>query len=336
MFRSFLNISRIVSLHRSAVAVRSCSQHKSKYVANLFDESFEYFHKNPNYTIYNPNDRNLYEFDEETRGLTPSNILNQSGKSIQWTDLPADCTHADLISALKSVCDYCHETETSLSSEQFDTFVDEMARQLPKFTSNETICALQVFAQFKMDHRPYGTRNFAELMIGLDQASTINAAGWDINQVLYAGSIWCSISTAKKTFFAKFLGRHFNRFAKLMTPGQIAQSMLYLNSLRRHVDDIRKFENVFDRNIEGMTPMELSIICRNFVRLDSTLEKPELREKLFKFLLERDLDELNDAMLRNILCVSYDNISVLSMNLMAVDLILGSANIGKEGKCEPD
>lgn len=309
MFRSFLNISRIVSLHRSAIVVRSYSQHTLKHVSNLFDTSFEYFHKNPKYTIYNPNDRNLYEFDAETRGLTPSNILNNTEKSIPWTDLAADCTHADLISALKNVCDYCCETKTSLSSEQFDSFVDEMATQLPKFTSNETICALQLFAQLEMDNRSYGTRNFAELIIGLDQASTINAAEWDINQVLYAGSIWCTIPAARKTFFAKFLGRHFNKFAKLMTPEQLAQSICYLHTLKRPVDDVRSFENVFERNIEVMTPIELSIVCQNFVRMDATLEKPELREKLFKFLMERDLNELRDMMLRNILCVSYDIIS---------------------------
>lgn len=216
-----------------------------------------------------------------------------------------NCSNVDLILTLKDVCNFCVETNTSLESEQFDAFVDELASRLPKFTSNEAVCALQIFGRIPMVHRPTEKRNFAELMIGLDQACTINAADWTIDQVLYVGSIWCTIPMAKKTYYSRYLGRHFNKYAKLMTTKQLAEAMCYTNTLKRPIDDIRKFENVFDANIEAMTPIELVIVCRLFYRVEKRLEKPELRKKLFAYVLERDLDEVNDFSLTNILYVSF-------------------------------
>lgn len=305
MFRSILKFSRLVRLHRRPAIVCNYSMHiEQPEKVRLIDLASKYFHENPKYTIYNKTDQNLYEFDAETRALTPSNNL-ASIKSIPWTNLPVDCTNADLISALKSVCDYCIETNTSFSSEQFDSFTDALAKRLPTFTSNETICALQIFARIPSVWRPFETRNFAEIIIGLDSACCINAAKWNIEQVLFAGSIWCRMPMAKKTFYARFLGRHFNKYAKLMTHEQVAQAMCYLNTLKRPMDDIRKFENIFDEHIEAMAPLELAIVCRCFMRMDTTLEKPELRKKLMTYLLERDLSELDDMLLSNILFVGF-------------------------------
>lgn len=274
---------------------------------NLFDHTLKYLHENPKCKTFDLLDQKLYEFDAESRALTASNIL-KNAKSIPWTDFPVECNNIDLILTLKNVRDFCLETNTSFSSEQFDSFVDEMAKRLPQFTSNETICALQIFARIPTDghKRPNEMRNVAEIFIGLDQACTINANEWDIDQVLYAGSIWCTIRMAKKTFYARYLGRHFEKYAKLMTLDQLVQAMCYLDTMKRPIDDIRKFENVFDENIEAMSPMELSIFCKNFMRFDTALAKPELRDKLLKFLLERDLNELNDMMLVYILHVCFD------------------------------
>lgn len=304
MFRSILKFSRLTLVHRRPGIVCNYSIRRVENVPNLFEVSQEYFRKNPRYTIYLSTDPNVYEFDTETRGLTPSNILAEA-TSCSWTNLPVDCTNADLISILKNVAEFCSETGVSFSSEQFDSFVDELAKRLPTFTENETICALQIFGRIPMEMRPLQTRNFAEIMIGLDQACCINAAEWNIDQVLFAGSVWCTIGTAKKTFYARFLGRHFNKYAKLMTVQQITLAMCYLNTLKRPMDDIRKFENVFEENIEAMTPLELSIICRCFMRLETRVAKPELRDKFLKYVLERDLDDLSDLLLSNILYVSF-------------------------------
>lgn len=303
MFRSIVNTSRIVSRRPAIVCYYSNQVQRLVKRSTLSDAVGDYFHKSPKYKTFQPADKNLYEFDAESRRLAPSNIL-ANAKSISWTNLPANCTNADLILTLKNVGDYCQETKTSLSSEQFDAFVDELVKRLPTFTANETICALQIFARIPMEIRPLETRNFAELIIGLDQATTINAAQWDIDQVLFTGSVWITIPSAKKTFYARFLGRHLNKCAKLMTIEQIAQAMCYLNTMKRPMDNVRSFENIFDEKIEAMTALELSIVCRNFVRLDMSLAKPELHKKLLNYVLAHDLDELNDLLLFNILYVS--------------------------------
>lgn len=304
MFRSISKLSRLVSLHRPSAIVWNYSRFAQPLdrTPNLFDNTIEYFNKSPRYTVFNPTEENLLEFDAETRELTPSNILTNA-KSISWKDSPVDASNADLILTLKNVCEHCRETNTSLCSEEFDAFVDAISTRMPKFTSNEALCALQIFSRIPFVQRPFACRNFAEIMIGLDQATTINATEWDIKQLLYVGSVWCTIPMAKNTFYARYLGRHFNKYAKYMTVEQMAQAMCYLNTLKRPIDDIRKFENVFDQNIDKMTMQELAIVCRNFMRFDNSLEKPALRKRFFEKVLEGDLDELIDSMLANVLFV---------------------------------
>lgn len=311
MFHLITKVKRLFHLtHKGCVnyskAISPISQHKLSQKYTYFVDEIKYFEENEKYTIFDINNKNLYQFDDLSGAVIVSNVFQMPSHS-NWKNSSINCSNEELIKCFQNVLTYCIDENISLSSEDFDKFLDKLTHQLNQFSTNELICALQIFAKLQLllkDRFPNKIRNYAELFIAFDQACTIKANDWNINQLLYVCSIWCRIGNARKSFLAKFFGRLFDRKAKTMNAQQVAESIFYMLHLDRQIEDIRKFENIFYKNIDSMTMEELSILCRHFVQIDAKIEKPELRRKMFEILQNHDFNQFNETLLISILLIT--------------------------------
>lgn len=260
----------------------------------------------PKYQTFKSKENRIYQFDEETKSIANSDVL-KGIQSLHWNDVSQESTNAEILMGFYNLQKYCAATNTELSSEMFDLFVDLLVSRANNFSINELMCALQTFSKFPMDKYSAQKRNYAEIIVALDEESSKKSVPLTLEQVLFLCSIWAEIPKAKKTYFARFAARQFNKYTKAMTAQQLTQALFYLNLLRRPLDDVRDFENVFEDNLDELELKEIAIICTTFMRLDKHFAKPEFRVKFLKTLCNRDLNEfieLEDHSIVSLLWVS--------------------------------
>lgn len=306
MLQHFKTICEQVRLSQHLLIRFSSTQFaKSRNNENLSSLKTYYVHSD-RYNAFQRDSKFLYEFDSETRNLTkwnsPINLQN-----FEWDQPANNFTNDELICTFESLTNHCTANNLSLSNERFDKFVDCFIERLQDFNLNELICGLQIFAKIDMNKHIVKQRNYIELFQAFDQACTIKSIDLLPDQLLFISSIWLEIPCTKQTYIAQLIARLFNRYMKSMTPSEIAQSMFFINCMAKPIDDIRRFENTFEDVMDQMTLEEFATVTWTFVRLDTKMEKQELREKYFNYLERHDLTELDEPELKKILIVNETN-----------------------------
>lgn len=272
----------------------------------------------PRYLAFNHEGSQLYQFDAESKSIADSDLL-QDVQPIPWNDVSEDSTPAEVIAGFQDLWAHCTSTNAHLSSERFDRFVDLFFSKAKDFSINEAMCALQIFARFPLNRKSVQERNYSELLIALDEECTKKAPPLTLEQLFFLNSIWAVVPRVGRTFFAKYAARQFNKFTATMKPEELTQAMFYLNLLKRPLDDIRDFENVFEGKFAELELREIAIICTTFMRLDEHFAKPELRAKFLETLRTRDareFEELEDAFLVSLFWVRK-GLSMLRFKLRA-------------------
>lgn len=286
-----------------------------KYSSESIDREFiiprpkaelEMIRNSSKHLTFRPQENRLYQFDNESKSITDSDVL-KAAQPISWREITPQSTSAEILMGLRNLQEYCTSTKTELTSEQFDGFVDIFVSRAKDFNVNELLCALQIFVRFPMNLFLVKQRNFAEIIIALDEETTKKAIWMTLEQLIFLCGIWAEIPKSK-TFFPKFAARQFNTYNKVMTSQQLTQAILFLNYFKRPIEDIRFFENVFENQLNNLDLKEISIIFSLFMRVNKHIAKPELRSKLLKKLSHQDdkeYNELEDFALVSILWVSF-------------------------------
>lgn len=292
--------------------IRSCGTREAAFSEDGFPIKIQaavvtrnYVFSNPKFQIFKSEKGKLFQFDDETSSLMP-NIIVQLGKPFDWNNIPKKCSNADFLATFEHIRKHCIEKNVSLESKEFDAFVDRFAEQLPHFKLNEVWTAVQIFAKFSTDNDTYHKRNYAEIWIALDETSVIKANGLKLNQWIFLGSIWTAIPGGKRALFVKLTGRMMNKRFKSMSSVELVQAIFFMNQNKCPLDNVRNLENIFEANLDQMTLQDVSIVCHTFCRLEKGFMKPELRQKLYEYLLSRSDDELErceDAFLISIFTV---------------------------------
>lgn len=265
-----------------------------------------YYTDSDRYKTFQRNTKLVYQFDGETKNLTTWPIENVKGE-IEWNQSTANYSNVELISALECLLNHCIANNILLSEPQFDQFIDGFTGRLEGFSINEIIHALQIFTRFITDGNELRQRNYIELFQALDQACTIRSVDLLPKQLLFISSIWLVLPSSKRTFFTQLVCRLFEQYMKNMTPSQVGQALFYINHMKRPIEDIRKFENIFEKVIDDMTLEEFVTVLTTFTRLDTRIEKQELIDKYFEYLGKQDLNRLSDPDLSIVLAVNISS-----------------------------
>lgn len=270
------------------------------------DPDYEFFNQNTKYNVFDRQSDKFYQFDHETRSILRDKLFLSAKRNIHWTNIPSDCTNSELIQTFADIVDYCKATKTSLTTQQFDEFVDRFVAQSVQFTSNDVILSLQLLNRYPM--RTYSTtrRNLMELFIALDQMCVSKSQSWNLDQMLFVCSIWHNIPQAALSQFASQFNRVVLLCLDVMTKSQWIQALYLMRCLGCTFEeyDSSMIEVHFERFLDEMTVGEASIVCGIFKYLDRALKNTKLKLKIFDFLQKSDADTLNDSLLSNILWVS--------------------------------
>lgn len=261
------------------------------------------FVQSDRYTVFNRDSPEWYQIDEETKKLITFDPPKVK-ETVSWDREQLNSSNDHLIYRFESLLNHCSANGISLSETEFNEFVDDFIERLPAFNLNQLILALQIFAKSSIEPKIVRQPNYIELFHAFDQACTIKSVDLLPKHLLFISSIWLKIPNAKLTFFTRLMNRLFNRYMKNMTAPEVVQAVHYLNSMSQRFEDIRAFENVFENIIDDLTLEEFSSILQTFVRLNTKLEKQEMRDKFFDYLSKQDLNPLSDGSLVRILIVS--------------------------------
>lgn len=261
-----------------------------------------YFLDSGRHSMFRKDSTCVYQFDDETRNLMTWKSSNFP-QNIEWNQPINNYNNHELISAFESFLNYSHKNVIPLCDTQFDEFIDTFCARLQKFDVNELMRALQIFARYSLDKFQLRQRNYIDLFHAFDQAFTIQSQDLLPNQLLFISSIWMFIPSSKKTWTSTLIARQFNRYMRNMSAPEMAQALYYINCMTQPIEDIRAFENVFEKTIDDMTVEEFSTVLWTFIRLETKIEKQELRDKFFNYLEKQDLTHLPESQLTKILIV---------------------------------
>lgn len=293
--RNFLikhSLARFYSVKNSKVSTIN----EREYLRN-------YYINSGRHNVFSRESTLVYQFDDETRKLTtwkcPTSLQN-----IEWDQSVTCYNNIEMICAFESLLNYSLENNIPLSDEKFDGFVDDFTKRLQEFSLNELIQALQIFVRFPLNKLQMRERNYIELFHAFDQACTIKSQDLLPEQLLFIGSIWFYLAGSKKTWTAALLGRLFIRYMKNMSAPEMAQALYYINCMTQPIEEMRALENIFEKNIDDMTIQEVSTVLWTFIRLDTKIEKQELRDKFWAYLEKQDLSQLCESQLTKVLIVS--------------------------------
>lgn len=257
--------------------------------------------QNKRYEVFSPSATNIFEYDEESKRLVKWE-KSPSSPIIDWQHLPADDSRTECyVDAFRTMLSYSKAEQIPLTNECFDQFIDRFIVQMSRFSANQLLRAVQMFAQAKPTRELMVQRNYVELHRAFDRQSTIQLANLHINQCLFLCSIWLEITFHRKTHFAVCVSRLFNRRFPSMTVSELALAAYYLTRLSRPVDEIRELENHFDKAIDEMTIVDIAMMAWAFERNEAKIENMKLRDKLFTHLAKFEASQF-DANMMHKLC----------------------------------
>ncbi|XP_031634971.1 uncharacterized protein LOC116348199 [Contarinia nasturtii] len=296
MFRiiSKLNFQRCLAIQRMAQFCSVKNEHPD--VAEQLQRVSNYYRESDRHNMFKRNSGFVYKFDNETRNLVQCPIDDQN--------IELDDINDKLIHAFSNMLTKSQENNIQLSDKGFDQFIDDFCDRMEQFTLNEVIRAMQIFANYPLNVSVVRQRNGVELFYAFDQACSTRSRYLLASQLLFISSIWLSIPCSKQTHFSTMVPRILNRYMKGMNASELAQAFLYINCWQKPIEDIRAFENVFENVLDDMTIEEFATVLWTFIRLDTKIEKQELRKKYFDFLAKKDLNQLADTELLKVLTIT--------------------------------
>lgn len=278
-----------------------CTFHEPSHVYSNLVQIFS----NPDrYKSFKRNTGDLYEFDDETRNVVAWQSSKLAQQTCTWNQPTDSYSNDELIFAFKNLLSFCGTNGIPLSDRRFNEFIDNFAQRLQNFSLNQTIRALQIFSSYPLDPDSVRQPNNIELFQAFDQACTTKSQDLLPDQLLFVSSIWMNIPLARRTYIVQLIGRLFNRYMKTFNAPQMTQALYFVNAMGQAIDDIRALENVLERNIDELTIEEFSSVLWTFARLETKIEKQELKTKFFAYLDKQDLSRLTDRNLTTVLTVN--------------------------------
>lgn len=199
----------------------------------------------------------------------------------------------------KFVAQFCKNTNTCISDDRFDKFVDVFTQHCHQLTDEQLIDSIR-FMTLLPDTPHIHFKNFIELWSVLDDTCVDRLENWDTDKILLVCDCWYAINLARFNRFVWSALRKLSRKIRKLNAQQIVHSLFFCNIVRKPVFEMFDYEVAFNNLINEMTLNEISVMAMGFFKTKTPIRNSELIEKIFRRLL-LELDIVEDITLVNIL-----------------------------------
>ncbi|KAL5278048.1 FASTKD5 family protein [Megaselia abdita] len=196
----------------------------------------------------------------------------------------SEVTPSTVIKDFQFIASYCKNTETCISEDRFDLFVDNFTDNCRKFTESQVIEALQLLTLLP-ETPSVRSKNFLELWTSLDQACVSKADDWDIDTQLKVADAWYSLNLAKISDYVWLVMKKAGRKIRKLTPSQLVHVMFFCNVTRKPVlGEMIDFEMNLKEIVEELTIDEIAVMSMGFFKTKTPLRDVRFIEYLYKRL----------------------------------------------------
>lgn len=213
---------------------------------------------------------------------------------------PSEVTPSSVIKDFQFIASYCNNTETCISEDRFDMFVDNFTSNCHRLTESQVIEALELLTLLPAT-KSVRSKNFVELWSALDKACVENADNWDINQQLKVADAWYALNLAKFSEFVWLIMKKAGRRIRKLTPSQLVHVMFFCNVTRKPVlGEMIDFEMNLKQIVDQLTIDEIAVMSMGFFKTKTPLRDVRFIEYLYKRLTS-ELSTVNDISLVSLL-----------------------------------
>lgn len=207
-------------------------------------------------------------------------------------------TTAELVEAFEALSHHCANTQTEISCDDYDKFVNQFVKEIAKFKDEEIMKVLSDMPRFSQT-KGTSSKNFQPLWETLDEVCCSRMINWKLPTLLKVSNLWYKNHLAK---LGRFTGNALIKMCRRIrqfTAKELVEAMFYLTVCRRKINMIdveKRFLSVFDQ----LDINEIGIICLAFFKTESKMHNRELIEKIYDRTTQ-DIEIIEDITIVNIM-----------------------------------
>lgn len=289
----------IQSITKPQIRISSCTQ--KRYISHTqflnkkiyLDTENRFAHQIleniPNYNVFRLKTYSLNEFP------TSIDINLDYFAEKNWSEQSSD----EILNFFKTLITYCKQTETCISNNKFDSFIDAFTVKCFEFTDDQLIEALKILIHLP-ECPAATTRNFIECWNALDDNCVERLKDWSFEYALYVCDLWYQLKLAKINTFNWNAIRKIGRKVRKLTPQQLVQAMFYCNLLREPMIEVYDFEHNLIKCIDQLSLNEIGVMSMGFFKTQTSIKSHELLEIMFA-KLRNEIETVPDITCVNIL-----------------------------------
>lgn len=205
-----------------------------------------------------------------------------------------------VIKDFQFIASYCKNTETCISEDRFDQFVDNFTSICHEFSDSQLLEALELLTLLPATES-VRSKNFLELWSALDRTCVEKADGWNINYQLKVADAWYALNLAKLSEYVWLIIKKAGRRIRKLSPTQLVHVMFFCNVTRKSIlGEMIDFEMNMKKIVDQLTIDEISVMSMGFFKTKTPLRDVGFIEYIFKRLTS-EISTIGDISLVSLL-----------------------------------
>lgn len=231
-----------------------------------------------------------YKLESEESDQSPiAFVLEQSYKGKSPDDL------AEVFNVLSH---HCKNTETCISSDEYDEFIKNLVLKLKSLRDDKILKVLDDLKRFPQTPNTY-TKNFHELWKELDKECIERSRNWKYPQMLKVCNLWLKLHLCKIGDYTSKAVSKITRRVDRLPKDAFLEVMFYLTICRIKIP-LTDVETKFLEVIDTLSINEIGIVCLAFFKTESSIRDAMLIDKIYDRTIE-SIASIEDITLVNIL-----------------------------------
>lgn len=204
----------------------------------------------------------------------------------------------DLISTFNVLSHHCKNTETCISSDDYDEFIQNLVLKLKNLSDDKILRVLEDLNRFPQAQNTY-TKNFHELWKELDKECIERSRNWKYPQMLKVCNLWLMLHLCRIGDYTGKVVSKITRRVDRLSKDAFLEVMFYLSICRIKIP-LTDVETKFLEVIDTLTINEIGIVCLAFFKTESSIRDAKLIDKIYDRTI-KSIASIEDITLVNIL-----------------------------------